>query len=272
MCHDLQDFDIYGISIEDIGLKSVASELGKIKLRSLNLHGCKIEKLGAAVLAKGLRLGAVGRQPLMKTELIPGHAKFDNFVLERLNFMKGSEDSLDKLYSHSWCHSLVNLNLGSNCIGSAGAAALSYGLKSCQKLQSPDLGSNSIEADGTAVLAHGLKSCSDLKELVLDHISDGGATDVCIALKCCSKLEKLSFENIISCSSVESSYHATITNSAYLSYPIKIKDILTDNSEVTSKWTATLAESMMHWSQLRIFNGSNNDLHFSGLAKLAEGF
>ena len=272
-CPDLQDLDIHDNFIRDGGLKSVASELGRKKLRSLNLHNCQIGEYGGAALAECLRLGAVGRQPLKKTELIPGHEKFDNFVLENLNIAKGNNNPLDKLYSHSWCHSLVNLNLGSNDIGSAGAAALSYGLKCCHKLQSLDLSSNIIEADGAAVLAHGLKLCSELKELVLDNnpLKDDGATELIKALKYCSKLEKLSCENIISCSNDTALYRLAYTNSANLSYSERLKESLTDRSEVTSKWTTTLGECMMHWNQLKTFNGSKNNIHGSGLAKLAMG-
>ena len=272
-CPDLQDLDIHDNFIRDGGLKSVASELGRKKLRLLNLHNCKIEKYGAAALAKCLRLGAVQRQPLKKSNLISGHEKFDNFVLKNLNIAKGNNNPLDKPYSHSWCHSLVNLNLGSNDIGSAGAAALSYGLNCCHKLQSLDLSSNIIEADGAAVLAYGLKLCSELKELVLDNnpLRDDGATELFKALKCCSKLEKLSCENIIPCSNDRVLFHLACTNSANLSYSERLKESLTDSSEVISKWTTTLGESMMHWNQLRIFNCGNNNIHGSGLAKLAVG-
>ena len=269
-CPDFKDLDIHDNFIREEGLKLVAGKLGEKKLVSLNLCDCKIRKYGAAALAKCFRLGAIGRLPLKKTDLIPGHEKFDNFVLKNLNFMEGNKNPLDNLYSHSWCHSLVNLNLGSNDIGSAGAAALSYGLNVCHNLQSLDLSSNSIEADGAAVLAHGLKYCSELKELVLDNnsLEDDGAIELFKALKSCSILEKLSCENIISCSNEKSSLlYAASTNSAYLSDPK-----MTDNSEVTSYWTEILAESMKHWNQLRIFNGSNNNLHGSGLAKLSEGF
>ena len=272
-CPDLQDLDIHDNFIKDGGLKSVASELGRKKLRLLNLHNCKIGKYGGAALAKCLRLGDVGRRPLKKINLIPGHEKFDNFVLKNLNIAKGYNNPLDKLYSHSWCHNLVNLNLGRNDIGSAGAAALSYGLNCCHKLQSLDLSNNIIEADGAAVLAHGLKLCSELKELVLDNnpLKDDGATELFKALKCCSKLEKLSCENIISCSNDTALFHLACTNSANLSYSERLKESLTDSSEVTSKWTTTLGECMMHWNQLRIFNGSKNNIHGSGLAKLAMG-
>ena len=272
-CPDLQDLDIHDNFITDEVLKSVASELGRKKLRSLNLHNCKIEGYGGAALAECLRLGAVGRQPLKKTELIPGHEKFDNFVLENLNIAKENNNPLDKLYSHSWCHSLVNLNLGSNDIGSAGAAALSYGLRGCHKLQSLDLSRNIIEADGAAVLAHGLKLCSELKELVLDHnpLKDDGATELIKALKYCSKLEKLSCENIISWSNDTILYGLAYISSPNLSFSERLKESLTDSSEVTSKWTTTLGECMMHWNQLKIFNGSKNNIHGSGLAKLAMG-
>ena len=272
-CPDLQDLYLYDNFIRQVGLMSVASELERTKLRLLNLHNCKLENDGAAVLAKCLRLGAVGRQPLKKTELIPGHEKFDEFVLKNLNIMEGNNNPLDALTSHSWCHYLVNLNLGSNDIGSAGAAALSYGLNSCHKLQSLDLSSNSIEADGAAVLAHGLKLSSELKELVLDNnpLKDDGATELFKALKYCSKLEKLSCENIISCYK-KFILRFAIINSGNLLYSKRLKECCTDSSEVTSKWTATLAECMMHWNQLRIFNGNNNDVHGPDLAKLAEGF
>ena len=272
VCPDLQDLYLYDNFIRHEGLMSVASELGRTKLRLLNLRNCKIKNYGAATLAKCLRLGAVGRQPLKKTELIPGHEKFDNFVLENLNFMKGNNNPLDALTSHSWCHSLVNLNLGSNDMGSAGAAALSYGLKCCHKLQSLDLSSNSVEADGAAVLAHGLKLCSELKELVLDNnpLKDDGATELFKALKYCSKLEMLSCENIISCYKYILRFSFIISGNLF--YSERLKECCTDSSEVTSKWTATLAECMMHWNQLRIFNGSNNDVHGPDLAKLAEGF
>ena len=272
ICPDLQDLYLYDNFIRCGGLMSVASELGGKKLRLLNIYNCKIGNYGAATLARCLRLGAVGRQPLKKTELIPGHEKFDNFILEKLNFTKGNNNPLDALTSHSWCHSLVNLNLGSNDIGSAGAAALSYGLKCCHKLQSLDLSSNSIEADGAAVLAHGLKLCSELKELVLDNnpLKDDGATELFKALKYCSKLEKLSCENIISCYKFILRFSFIISGNLF--YSERLKKCCTDSSEVTSKWTATLAECMMHWNQLRIFNGSNNDVHGPDLAKLAEGF
>ena len=273
-CPDLQELDIHDNFIRDGGLKSVARKLREKKLRSLNIHNCKIGNYGGAALAKYFRLGQVGRQPLEKTELIPGHEKFDNFVLNNLNFVEGNKNPPGKLYSHCWCHSLVNLNLGSNDIGSDGAAALSYGLKCCHKLQSLDLSSNSIEADGVAVLAHGLKSCSELKELVLDNnpLKDNGADELFIALKSCSKLEKLSCENIISCSNKKHYTRSIRFAYVYAFDHERIKETLTGNSEVTSKWTETLAESMKHWSQLRIFNGSNNNLSGSGLARLAEGF
>ena len=111
----------------------------------------------------------------------------------------------------------------------------------------------------------------NLKELVLDNnpLNDDGATDAFIALKSCSKLEKLSFENIIFCSSEKSSFHAAGTSSAYLPDSNKRID---GNSEVTSKWIASLAESMKHWSQLRIFNGSSNSLRSPDLAKQAVRF
>ena len=271
-CDSLQDLDIHSNFIRDKGLKSVATELGQKKMTSLNLHNCKLENNGVAVLAKCLRLGAVGRQPLKKTELIPGHEKFDNFVLENLSFMKGNNYPLDALTSHSWCHSLVNLNLGSNDIGSAGAAVLSYGLKSCHKLQSLDLSSNRIEADGAAVLAHGLKSCSELKELVLDNnpLKDEGAAEIFTALMCCSKLEVLSCQNIIYMNFLGAEYYTT--NASHSSF--RNRKVLTESypEVVFLKWTLALARSMEHWSQFKSFKGSNNKINCCSLMNLAEGF
>ena len=253
-CHGLQELNIHDNFIKD-EIKLVASELGEKKLKSLNLHGCQIGEHGAAALGEYFRLGAVGRQPLEKIDLIPGQEKFDHFLLRSLdmNVCNSLGESQD---SHSWCHHLVNLNLGSNDIGSAGAAALSYGLKCCHKLQFLDLSSNLIEADGAAVLAHGLKFCSELKELVLDnnHLKDDGASEIFTALTNCTKLEVLSCQNIIK---------TTLRG---------LKRNLTEsNPEVSLTWTLSLAQSMKHWDHFRNFNGNSNDISCS-LMNLAEGF
>ena len=268
-CHGLQELDIHGIFI-GFQIRSVAGVLGEKKLKSLNLHNCKIEEYGAAALGRCFRLGAVGRQSLEKIDLIPGQEKFDDFLLRSLNI--NLYNSLgESQVSHSWCHSLVNLNLGSNGIDSAGAAALSYGLKCCHKLQSLDLSSNRIEADGADVLAHGLKSCSELKELVLDNnpLKDEGAAEIFTALMCCSKLEVLSCQNIIYMILVDTPY--TTGFESY--YGFKKKRILTKvNPDASLKWTLALAESMTHWSQFRNFNGNNNEINCCGLVNLAKGF
>ena len=252
-CHCLQQLDIHNNCIGG-KIRSVASELGEKKLKSLNLCGCEIGKNGAAALSQYVRLGAVGRQPLEKSDLSPGHEKFDDFLLGSLNM--NLNNSLGELEdSHSWCHYLVNLNLGSNGIGSAGAAALSYGLKCCHKLQSLDLSRNSIEADGAAVLAHGLKSCSELKELVLDNnpLKDEGAAVIITALMCCSKLEVLSCQNII-----------------YITW--LQQNLTKSNPEVSLTWTLALAQSMKYWDKFRIFNGNYNKIDCCSLVDLAKGF
>ena len=263
-CHDLQKLDIHGTSI-GFQIRSVAGVLGEKKLQSLNLHNCKIEEYGAAALGRCFRLGAVGRQPLEKIHLIPGQEKFDDFLLRSLNI--NIYNLCEPQDSHSWCHYLVNLNLGSNGIGSAGAAALSYGLKCCHKLQSLDLSSNSIEADGAAILAHGLKSCSELKELVLDNnpLKDDGATDLFTALVCCSKLEVLSCQNM---TYLEADYTSVASYSS-----LKKKSNFNESyPEISLKWTLALAQSMKHWSQFRNFNGNYNKIDRCSLVNLAEGF
>ena len=251
-CHSLQELDIHDNFISS-KIGSVASVLREKKLKSLNLHGCEIGKYGAAALGEHFRLGAVGRQPLENVDLIPGHEEFDDFLLRNLNMNLSLGESQD---SHSWCHYLVNLNLGSNRIGSDGAAALSYGLKSCLKLQSLDLSSNSIEADGAAVLAHGLKSCSELKELILDNnpLKDDGAAEIFTALKNCTKLEVLSGQNI------------TLVKAFNTGFATEI------NSKVSFKWTLALAQSMRHWNQFKTFNGNYNEINCCNLVNLAEGF
>ena len=269
ICPSLQDLDIHG-NVIGFEIDSITRELGKKKLKSLNLCGCQIGKCGAAALGKYLQFGAEGRTSLEKTDLIPGQDKFDNFLLCSLNInlYKSCDESQDL---NCWCHYLVNLNLGNNSIGSAGAAALSYGLKCCHKLQALDLSSNKIEADGAVVLAHGLKSCSELKELVLDNnpLKDEGAAEIFTALLCCSKLEVLSCQNIIHMILVDTPY--TITFESY--YGFKKKRILTKiNPDASLKWTLALAQSMKNWKHFKTFNGNYNEINCCNLVTLAEGF
>lgn len=277
-CCNLQDLDLNGNQIGDVGVGALAKALHQChNLQTLTLDNNLIWDDGACELAKtlpylnslqwfclaGNHIGNVGASALAETLC---HCTKLEFIRLKENRI-GDTGACALASALSPCSNLTWLVLGWNWIGNAGAQALAGVLRHCIKLKRLTLGDNQIGTAGVCALAEALCPCTNLGDLQLsgNEIGKAGARQLARTIcHCASNLQWLRLNRSLL------GNDGARDLSEGLRFCNELSRLELADNQIGNAGACTLAEALCSCANLMNLDLSGNDIGNSGAQKLAK--